>query len=215
MYSPLDALAYEFGVELLDFDWYARYNAAPTMLLPVITGTEPHLLQFFRWGLIPFWAKDPTIGNKMINARAETLAEKPAFKNALKRRRCLVPVDGFFEWKSEGKKKTPMHIHAVNGRLMSFAGLWEEWKDPGDRVIRSFTIITCAPNEIMATIHDRMPVIIAREERAAWLDPGTSAEAVTTLLRPCPSDWLTADPVSTLVNSPVNNVPEIIDPVAS
>jgi putative SOS response-associated peptidase YedK len=149
----------------------------------------------------------------MINARAETLAEKPAFKNALKRRRCLVPVNGFFEWKREGKHKTPYFIRPAQGELISFAGLWEEWKDAEGRPVRSFTIITCEPNGLMAPIHDRMPAVIAPAQRAAWLDPNTSVEDALKLLKPCPGEWLQAGPVSNLVNSAANNFPEVIEPV--
>ena len=132
----------------------------------------PQQLSFFRWGLIPFWAKDPSIGSKLINARAETILEKPSFKQSFKRRRCLVPADSFYEWKASetGKKKTPFRIFLKNQPIFSMAGLWDLWKSPAGEIVHSFTIITTTPNEMMIEIHDRMPVILAKEMEKFWLE---------------------------------------------
>jgi putative SOS response-associated peptidase YedK len=193
-----------------DFDFEPRYNVAPTQRLPVLSNAAPDRLALYRWGLIPSWAKDPSIGNKLLNARAETLAEKPAFRQALAQRRCLVPATGFYEWKAGPLGKVPHHIHMISGELLTFAGLWESWKDAEGREIRSFTIITTTPNELMAPIHDRMPVIIAPEDRQRWLNGPDVAD----LLRPFPDGALQADPVSPAVNSPRNEGPSLLDPPA-
>jgi putative SOS response-associated peptidase YedK len=193
-----------------DFDFEPRYNAAPTQRLPVVSNDAPRRLQSYRWGLVPAWAKDPSIGNKLINARAETLAEKPAFRTALAQRRCLVPATGFYEWKSGPLGKVPQHIRLASGGLMTFAGLWESWKDGEGREIRSFALITTTPNALMAPIHDRMPVVIAPEDRERWLQGG----AATDLLRPCPDAWLVAIAVGSGVNSPRQDGPWLLDPPA-
>lgn len=191
----------------------ARYNAAPSQLLPVLTNDSDQL-QLFRWGLIPAWAKDEKIGSKMINARAETVAEKPAFRTELARRRCLVPADGFFEWqiKPGRKTKTPMYIRMRDQALFAFAGLWETWKNPAGPPIHSFTIITTSPNALMGTIHDRMPVIIPRESYGEWLkkDQMFPMEAQE-FLRPYPAESMEAFPVRPLVNSPRNEGAELIE----
>ncbi len=205
-----DSLILErFGVRVRTAIYKARYNCAPTQNLVVITGHDPGTLQFFRWGLVPSWAKDLSIGNKLINARAETLAEKPSFRNAFRMRRCLVPASGFFEWKrDEGKQ--PYLIRLKNGEPFCFAGLWEEWKAPGAEPIRSFTIITTTPNGLMAGIHDRMPVILQREDEPRWIDPECHP-VPTALLKPFPDDLMEARPVSRLVNSPANDSPAVLE----
>ena len=194
-----------------------RYNVAPTQPVAVVPNDGRNQLEFFIWGLIPFWAKDPSIGNRMINARAETLAEKPAFKSALRHRRCLVLTDGFYEWKQEpGKKsKTPMRIQLKSGQPFAFAGLWEKWNSPDGSEVRSCTIITTQPNEFMSTIHNRMPVILPEMDYAHWLDPDTSdSNQLQGLLKPYPSERMTAYPVSTLVNNPANDIASVIQPLA-
>jgi putative SOS response-associated peptidase YedK len=193
-----------------DFDFEPRYNVAPTQRLPVLSNDAPDRLSSFRWGLIPSWAKDPSIGNQLINARAETLAEKPAFRQALAQRRCLIPATGFYEWKAGPVGKVPQHIHMASGALLTFAGLWESWRDGEGREIRSFTIITTRPNALMAPIHDRMPVIIAPQDRLRWLQGGGIAD----LLQPYPDGELVADPVCHAVNSPRNEGPALLDPPA-
>jgi putative SOS response-associated peptidase YedK len=193
-----------------DFDFEPRYNVAPTQRLPVQSNDAPDRLSSYRWGLIPSWAQDPSIGNKLLNARAETLADKPAFRQALAQRRCLVPATGFYEWKAGPFGKVPQHIHMADGSLLTFAGLWESWRDAEGREIRSFTIITTTPNALMAPIHDRMPVIIAPQDRQRWL----RGEDHLALLQPLPDGLLVADPVGPAVNSPRNEGPWLLDPPA-
>ena len=167
-----------------------------------------------RWGLIPFWAKDPKIGNRMINAVGETAATKPAFRAAFKKRRCLVLADGFFEWRKDGKQKTPTYIFLRSKEPFAFAGLWETWKAADGEVVNSCTIITTEPNEFVAPIHNRMPVILSGETEALWLDPLTeNSDTLTPLLIPSPPEHLDSYEVSDVVNSPKNSGPECIEPV--
>ena len=188
--------------------YISRYNCAPTQMLAVITDQERNKLSYYRWGLVPSWAKDPSIGNKMINARAETLSEKPSFRSALRNRRCLVPADGFYEWKMNGKK-TPYRIFLKEPRIFSFAGLWEKWKAPDGSLLHTFTIITTAANEFMSNIHERMPVILSPQDENRWLSE-TDESRILSMLRPCPPELMDAYPVSDLVNSPRNEGPEVI-----
>ena len=178
-----------------------------------------NLIDFFHWGLIPSWAKDPKIGNRMINARSETLAEKPSFRSAYKRRRCLVLADGYYEWqKIPGEKtKQPVYIRLKSQKPFAFAGLWEVWKGEGmDEPLRSCTIITCPPNAVLAEIHHRMPVILSAEAYGAWLVPDEqSSEVLQPLLVPYADEEMEAYPVSRFVNRPVNNSPECIAPVGT
>ena len=193
-----------------------RFNIAPTQ--PVLTiretdeGREPDV---FHWGLIPSWSKDPAIGSRMINARGETVATKPSFRSAMKKRRCIIPADGFYEWKKIGKSKVPQFIYRADGCLLAFAGLWESWKDPAggaDGVIESFTILTTSPNEQLRELHDRMPVILEPEEFAAWLDPATEdAATLAPLLDPAPDGILSFHAVSTRVNKPQNDDASLIE----
>ena len=209
---PIALVAEESDLGHPEFEVEPRYNIAPTQRLPVLTQERPRHLQLMRWGLIPSWAKDPSIGSKMINARAETLAEKPAFREALQQRRCLIPADGFYEWQQTGFGKLPQHIHLISGSLLTFAGLWDRWRDGEGRELRSFTIITTTPNALMAIIHDRMPVIIPPEKRDLWLDPAASLAEVQALLVPLPDGLLQTETVSDLVNSPRNDGPEVLLP---
>ena len=164
-------------------------STSPTQNVPVILN---HQLSMFRWGLIPYWAKDPSTGHKMINARAETIDEKPSFKHSLQRKRCLIVADGFYEWKKEGPTKRPHRITLKNKELFGFAGLWDTWKSP-DGDINSCTIITTTPNELMAGIHNRMPVILSRDAECAWLDQGIAGwEALKSLLIPYPAEYMLA-----------------------
>ncbi len=196
-----------------------RFNIAPSQPVAVVANDGSNKLDFFVWGLIPSWAKDPTIGSRMINARAETLAEKPSFRNAFRRRRCLILADGFFEWQKieeSGRRirKQPMYIHLADGRPFAFAGLWENWNSPDGSNILSCTIITTEPNELMASIHNRMPVILPEESYTDWLQPGeTNAASLSKLLVPFPPERMNAYPVSTVVNSPANDLPEAIKPL--
>jgi putative SOS response-associated peptidase YedK len=190
----------------------ARYNIAPTQSAPVIRLEDGvRLLEPMRWGLIPFWAKDPKIGSQLINARGESLAEKPAFRNALKTRRCLVPASGFYEWHATADGKQPLHIRRSDGVPFAFAGLWEQWRGP-DGPLRSYTIVTTTPNELMGAYHHRMPVILTPEEEAAWLDPTSPVETLTGLVRPYADGALEAFPVSRAVNRAGFEGPECLQP---
>ncbi|MBN1429517.1 MAG: SOS response-associated peptidase [Anaerolineae bacterium] len=191
-----------------------RYNIAPTQPVLAIANDGKSKIDFFLWGLIPSWAKDPSMGARMINARAETLAEKPSFKNAYKRRRCLIPADGFYEWQKgpDSKDRTPMFIHRQDRQPFAFAGLWETWH-PGDENILSCAIITTTANPLMAPIHDRMPVILPQSAWEEWLDPVEQPPAeLDKFLRPYPANEMAAYPVSTLVNSAANDRPECVLP---
>jgi putative SOS response-associated peptidase YedK len=192
-----------------------RYNIAPTQPVAVIPNLKESSIDYYIWGLIPSWAKDPEIGSKLINARAETLSEKPSFRTAFRRRRCLVLADGFFEWKTIPGQQTkiPMFIHLKTGRVFAFAGLWEIWSPADGSEIRSCTIITTQPNQLLQNIHNRMPVILPPESYSAWLDPEERSPAsLTNLLAPYPAEEMDAYPVSRLVNSPQNDVPECVQP---
>lgn len=194
-----------------------RYNIAPTQPVAVIANNHPDKLEHFTWGLIPSWAKDPQIGSRMINARADTLAEKPSFRNAFKRRRCLIPATGFFEWMQvPGEKaKLPMYIQMKDQLPFAFAGLWEIWNSPEGSQILSCTIITTEPNDLMKPIHNRMPVILPREAYSTWLEPGELQPGLLApLLKPYPATEMVAVPVSRAVNSPANDNPDVILPLA-
>jgi putative SOS response-associated peptidase YedK len=191
------------------------FNVAPGQEVPVIwddgTGRK---LDAFKWGLIPSWAKDPAIGNRLINARAETVSEKPAFRQAFLRRRCLILADGFYEWKTERGKKVPHLVTIENTPLFAFAGLWEAWAPEGGEVIKSCAIVTTEANEFMRAIHERMPVILATADYETWLDPkNRDAPSLLALLKPFPPEHMRARPVSTYVNSPKNNDPRCILPL--
>jgi putative SOS response-associated peptidase YedK len=189
-----------------------RFNAAPGQHLAVITNQKPQEISLFRWGLIPFWAKDATIGNKLINAKSETAHEKPSFREAFKKRRCLVISDGFFEWKREGSEKIPHYIFTEGHKLFAMAGIWESWKNQDGNPLHTFTILTTRPNDIMQNIHDRMPVILPEGEEENWLKNDKTAE-VQKLLKPYPHK-MELYAVSRLVNSPRNDMAELIKPVS-
>jgi putative SOS response-associated peptidase YedK len=192
-----------------------RFNVAPTQPVLAIANDGKNRADFFVWGLIPSWAKDPSIGSRLINARAETLAEKPSFRGGYKYKRCLILADGFYEWKSiPGQKgKIPHFIFLKSRKPFAFAGLWDEWHSHEGGSFRSTTIVTTEPNELMASIHNRMPVILEAEDYATWLDPAPQPpSALQHLLRPFPADKMSAYPVGTLVNSPANDRPELVVP---
>jgi putative SOS response-associated peptidase YedK len=196
-------------------DLAPRYNIAPSQAVAVVPNEAERRLDLFQWGLIPSWAKDPKIGNKLINARAETLAEKPAFRAALKRRRCLVVADGFYDWKRDGSRKIPMHVRLKDGGAFGFAGLWEVWSAPDGSLLKTCTIITTEPNDLLASIHNRMPVILPPEAYDLWLDPRElPASESTRLLKPFDAAAMLAVPVSTAVNNPANEGPECVLPLA-
>lgn len=183
-----------------------RYNIAPSQPVAALIRDEKTKLDFLNWGLVPSWSKDPSIGSRMINARCETLAEKPSFRGLLKNRRCLILADGFYEWKATGKRKQPYYIRLKSRDPFCFAGLWSEWLSPDGSEIRSCAIITTQPNELMQEIHNRMPVILSRKAREAWLDPSIiRKEELLDLLKPYSTEEMEAFPVSTFVNLPSNN----------
>ncbi|PIQ84624.1 MAG: hypothetical protein COV75_01305 [Candidatus Omnitrophica bacterium CG11_big_fil_rev_8_21_14_0_20_63_9] len=202
-----------FQLDLFPANLAPRYNIAPSQQVPAILNQAPRELQLVRWGLIPSWAKDPTIGYRMINARAETIAEKPAFRRLLQRQRCLIPADGFYEWQRLATRKTPHWITLTSGEVFAFAGLWDRWMDPKTNMaVASCTIITTTPNELLASIHDRMPVILSRESEAMWLSEALSPEQACALLKPYSATQMNASPASVLVNSPRNDTPEVLTP---
>lgn len=213
MHHSPQQLAMRFGITDARTTPTERYNIAPAQTVPVIVeGDGARFLDAMQWGLIPAWAKEPGIAKKMINARAETLPEKPAFKGALSRRRCLIPADGFYEWKREGEARQPMHIRRKDGDLFAFAGLWEEWQQPDGTPLRTCTIITTGPNALMESIHDRMPAILLPEEEETWLHvtPGKFEDALS-LLHPYPADWMEAYPVAKRVNIPTIEDPALLN----
>jgi putative SOS response-associated peptidase YedK len=211
-FVPNQNFAERFEVENLQLDLQTRYNVAPTQTMPVITRNSPNRAEEMRWGLVPFWAKDASIGNRMINARAETIAEKPAFRRALAARRCLVPASGFYEWQRSPEGKVPHYIFLPDADTFAFAGLYEIWKDDAGNVLKTYTIITTTPNELMAPIHNRMPVILRREDEALWLDKAAEVPDLLALLQPYPAEQMDAYPVSRAVNSPTNDDEALIEP---
>ncbi len=187
-----------------------NFNVAPSHMHPVITNQDPEHFQYFRWGLIPFWAKDQKIGFKMINARIETILEKSAFKSPMQKRRCLVPFDGFYEWKKTINGKIPYRVITLNQEIFCIAGLWEKWKDPQNEDIYSFTLITQPPNGILKNIHNRMPAILLPEQEKLWLDPEIPVADLLEEIKPYPEDMMKAYPVSKKVNSVYENHPDLI-----
>ena len=216
---PGDLLT-ELGVETTE-PLSARYNIAPTQQVPVVRAASPETspetsreLVHLKWGLIPFWAKDVKIGNRMINARSETVATKPAFRTSLRRKRCAVLADGFFEWKKTGAGKQPYYIHLEGHRPFVFAGLWDRWSKGPIDPIESFTILTTRPNDKVAELHDRMPVILTPDARDLWLDPTIDdARRLVKVLEPYAADEIEFSPVSKLVNRPSNDVPQCVVPI--
>jgi len=213
--TPVEKLAKEFGLEDSSVDLPPNYNVAPTQGVAAVLAENGHRrLEVLRWGLIPPWADDPQIGSRMINARAETAHEKPSFRRAFRERRCLIPADGFYEWKRTNGTKQPYYIHMKEGRPFAFAGLWESWREEGGPEVRSCAILTTRPNALASEIHDRMPVILPAGSREAWLDPEAEKEELLALLEPYPEDEMEAYPVSRYVNSPQNNDPHCVEPAA-
>jgi putative SOS response-associated peptidase YedK len=215
-YSPTEAVVRLFGVEAAD-DLPPRYNIAPTQDAPVVRLDEDGVRRLvpLRWGLVPFWAKDPAIGNRMINARSETVASKPAFRQAVRRRRCLIVADGFYEWQKTPHGKVPWYIHLAGGGPFAMAGLWESWRREGADSLETCTILTTAPNEMMARLHNRMPVVLTGPGVDTWLDPNTPVDGLDPLFAPQDESLLHAIPVSRRVNSPANDGPELIQEDAS
>ncbi len=202
-----------FQVTIDESRYRMHYNGAPGQQLPVITDAQPHELNWFRWGLIPFWAKDVRIGYQMINARSETLMEKPSFKVPLQRQRCLVIADSFYEWQTIDKKtKLPYRIMLRDKGLFAMAGLWSTWKDAEERPIHSFTIITVPANNLIAGLHDRMPAILDPEAEQEWLSPSATPDHLLPLLQTRPAEHMTMYQVSTAVNKAVNDDPSLLQP---
>lgn len=191
-----------------------RYNIAPTQEAAVVRRSgDARSLSLLRWGLVPFWAKDPGIGNRMINARSETVGEKPSFRTSFRRKRCLVAASGFYEWQRTEGRKQPWHFRMRGGGPFAMAGLWDSW-DKGEGLLETFTILTTEPNELVARAHQRMPVVLRPADHRLWLDPSVEdTERLGELLVPYPADEMEGFPVSTLVNSPANDSPSCIEPL--
>lgn len=212
--ADIQELARQFEFDGTGFENSPRYNVAPTQSVLTVTNRDERQAEYMRWGLIPSWAKDASIGNRMINARGETVAQKPSFRNALTRRRCLVLADGFYEWQKVGKGKRPMRIVLNSREPFAFAGLWETWRDPEGETVRSCTIITTEANDLLRPIHERMPVILPKELEEFWLDGDvTDSAALTNVLSPYNEELMEAYQVSPLVNKATNNGADLIVPV--
>ncbi len=212
-----NVLAQRFGANASQVGLAPQYNIAPTNRAPVLIEESGRQLKFMQWGLVPSWAKDTVIGSRMINARAETVAEKPSFRKLLERRRCLVLADSFYEWRKvdDTKTKIPMRFVLKSREPFAFAGLWDTWKKPDGNELQSFTIITTEANDLIRPVHDRMPVILKQEDEEKWLDPDiTDSSKLTALLGPLQSDVMAAYQVSALINSPKNDVAKCIEPVS-
>jgi putative SOS response-associated peptidase YedK len=205
----------EFAEYTLPTKFAPRFNIAPTQPVLAIPNDGTKTADFFVWGLIPSWAKDPTIGSRLINARGETLAEKPSFRGSFKYKRCLILSDGFYEWKVQPgtKTKVPYFIHLQDRRPFAFAGLWDQWTSPDGAAVRSCTIVTIEPNALMASLHNRMPAILRPADYEQWLDPTPrTPDSLQPMLAPFPAEEMAAYPVSTLVNSPANDRAELVLP---
>ncbi|HSL69822.1 MAG TPA: SOS response-associated peptidase [Longimicrobiales bacterium] len=210
--SDPPAIYAEFGINP-PADWHPRYNIAPTQpVLAVIGSAEGLRVGRLSWGLVPYWSKDRADAHKRINARAESLLEKPSFRDAFARRRCLILADGFFEWARIGSRRQPMLIRRPDGRPFAFAGLWDRWKPPEGEPLYTCTIVTTDANPTVRPIHDRMPVILGTRERALWLDRESSPDKLQAMLQPSTMEFEVV-PVSPLVNSPANDGPEVLQPL--
>jgi putative SOS response-associated peptidase YedK len=216
LHTPVEELARRFDAPLTDeaAALPARYNIAPTLRVPVVrVADKGRRIEAMTWGLLPSWAKDPA-GVKPINARVETVFEKPMFRNAIKRRRCLVPADGFYEWRADPTGKQPFHIGMVDGSPFAFGGLWEYWAMPDHEPVVSCAILVTEANDLMAKIHDRMPVIVRPEHYASWLDPKLAdPRVIAPMLEQFPAEEMRAYPVSTRVNNTRNEGPDLLHPL--
>ena len=215
---PPELLAGIFGLaELPRIE--PRYNIAPSQQVAAIrtlADNDHREFVMLKWGLIPSWAKDPSLGHKMINARSESVHEKPAFRQAIRYHRCIIPSSGFFEWEDEGGKKAPLHIRLKDGSPICFAGLWDQWKSPEGEVVESCSILTTSSNKLIEPLHGRMPVILHPQEFALWLDRTiTDPEQLKPLYQPYPADLMKMWPVSPIVNSPRNDSPDCIKQVVT
>jgi putative SOS response-associated peptidase YedK len=211
--TPIPVIAEKFRAKQMFADLAPSYNIAPSQEIVIINDEGVRQLVQCTWGFVPSWAKNFSIGNKMINARSETVAEKPAFRSAFKKKRCLVIADGFYEWKTEGKRKFPMYIRLKSKEPFGFAGLYNVWKAPDGNQLCTCTIITTEANEAVKHIHDRMPVILPRDKEDIWIDPTTEdKEALVGILKPYTSEEMEAYEVSTKVNFPQHNTYSNIKP---
>ncbi len=201
-----------YSDDLVKYNPLPNYNVAPSHYHPVITQSDPRMIQLYKWGLVPFWANDPKIGYKMINARIETVAEKPAYREAIKTRRCLIPIDGFYEWKKSNNKKVPFRIVPTNTEVVSLAGLCESWKQPDGQTLHTFTIITQPASDKVSTVHDRMPAMLLPEVEEQWLDTQISPAQALEIISPYPDEYLDVYQVSSEVNSVKNNNPSLVLP---
>ena len=210
--SPMEAISAQFEAEA-ESGFQPRYNLAPTAVVPVVVmAAAGRIITLHRWGLVPSWSRDPSAGARMANARAETAADKPSFRAPFKRGRCIIPADAFYEWQARaGGPKQPFCIRSADGSVMGFAGLRDRWEGP-DGALDTCAIITTTANALMAPIHDRMPVILAPADLAAWLDPGSVPERLKALLRPCPEGFLRLYPVGRRVGDARNEGPDLMEP---
>lgn len=217
LYGPTSRLREQFGASIdeLPPNFGPRYNASPLQMLPVVRQRPngDRVVHLLRWGLIPSWSKDETIGTKLINAREETLAGKPSFRAAYKARRCIIPACGFFEWKATEEGKQPYYIHPADGRLFGFAGLWERWSPAEGSAIDTFTVITTAANDAIRPLHDRMPVILAPQDYSTWLARATEPDRLRALIGARPVTPVSLFPVSRAVGNVKNDSPDLIVPV--
>ena len=214
LHANPEVIALSFKVGLVP-DWKPRYNITPSSKIIIVReGVEAgRVATLCKWGLIPGWAKDPAIGNKLANARGETVDEKPSFRNAFKRSRCLIPASGFYEWKTVAGRKQPYYMQPLGAPLFAIAGITERWQGP-EGVVETCAIITTGPNGVMSNIHDRMPVILSAEDHDAWLDPrNQSVAALKQLIKPCADSTMSAYAVSTRVNVPKNDDAGLIEPL--
>jgi putative SOS response-associated peptidase YedK len=195
-------------------EWTPRYNTAPSQDIPVVLDKDSRDVEMLRWGLIPFWAKDEKIGYRMINARSETIQEKPSFRNAFKQRRCLILADGFYEWQKQSGSapKVPFYFQLADGAPFAFAGIWETWNPAQDEMVRSCAIITTEPNDLVAVAHDRMPVMLDKDMMWAWLEE-KPADDLQAMLAPYPAEKMRAHPVGLAVNNPKNDSAECVRPL--
>jgi putative SOS response-associated peptidase YedK len=213
--QPAQAIAQQFSLGSVP-DSPPRYNIAPTQLIAAVTQPEVAQRQFrvFQWGLVPFWAKDASLGAKLINARAETVAEKPSFRAAFRHRRCLIVADGFYEWQRVESGKQPHFFHLQEDQPFAFAGLWEQWESPQNEILETCTILTTEANEVLRPVHNRMPVILHSDDYDRWLDPSVDmASKLLPLLRPYPADEMASYAVSKVVNRVSSDRPECIEPL--
>lgn len=216
--TRVDVIEKFFGVSTSEIssELKPRYNIAPSQTSPVILEESNDKLSIAKWGLIPHWAKDPSIGNKMINARAEGIDEKPAFRKPFASQRCLVLADGFYEWKKVGNSKIPFRIERKDKELFAFAGLYDKWRESENKIITTFIIITTKPNKTLEKIHDRMPVILLPDQQKKWLNKynDNNKDNLFELLKPSPDDILNSYAISNIINSPSNDSPEVIKQIS-